>query len=212
MTSVKICGLRDSKALDAAIASGADFGGFVFYPPSPRFVEAAKVRELISHAQGTIKSVGVFIDPDDALLTKTLEIVPLDFLQLHGLETPERVQAVRARFGLPVIKALRIGTADDLAPLTDYEDVSDWLLLDAKAEGSGLPGGTGQSFDWSLLQRCRFRKPWMLSGGLTTQSVNGAISLLHPDGVDVSSALEDAPGIKNPEKIKSFIRAVESND
>lgn len=208
-TLVKICGLKTPDAMTAAIESGADFVGLVFHPASPRYVEIEVAAYLASYVPDSVKVVGLFVDPDDAQLSLTLSSVRLDMLQLHGKETPDRIREVRQKFGLPVMKALSIETKPDLARIDLYASVSDWLLLDAKGT-TEVPGGTGMSFDWSLLDEFESPLPWMLAGGLTPDNVAQAISLLYPTCVDVSSGVEAARGVKEIAKIHAFIRAAKA--
>ena len=201
---VKICGITDEKALDAAAQAGADFIGLVFYPPSPRFLTAEAAAGLAARISKNMKAVGLFVDADDQEIDDILSRVPLGMIQLHGDETPDRVAAIRNKTGMPVIKALRVSVAADVARAAEYEDVADWLLFDAKADSA--PGGTGRSFDWALLRDFQRSRPWMLSGGLSAANIAAALMTLKPSAVDVSSGVEDSPGIKNPLKIKDFIR------
>lgn len=206
MTKVKICGIATAEGLDAAVAAGAAFIGFVFHPASPRCVTPEQARVLSNKTPSNLTNVGLFVNPKPADIEKALAAADLDMIQLHGEESLRDVQAIRGQFGLPVMKAIRVGGKDDLAQVPAYEKVSDWLLFDAKADGA--PGGTGKSFDWALLQDMRLLKPWMLAGGLNTANVGQALTTLAPRAVDVSSGVEDAPGVKNPSKIKEFIEAV----
>lgn len=207
MTLIKICGITDRAALEAA-ADGAAFAGFVFYPRSPRALRMTDAASLCATTPPHLKRVGLFVDPEDSLLDGIMTAAPLDMIQLHGEETPTRTAAIAAHTGLPVIKALRVGTAADVARAKDYEDVASWLLFDAKPADAELPGGTGRTFDWNLLDGFASRIPWMLSGGLKQGNIAAALERLKPDAVDVSSGVEDSPGLKNPEKIRSFIEAV----
>ena len=211
MTKVKICGLKDRKSLDSAVNAGADFIGFVFYPPSPRFITPEQASVLKQAIPSGVKAVGLFVDASNEEIETAAKILPLDMLQLHGSESAERIKDIKARFSLPVIKAIRIGGAQDLDSIQDYEECTDWLLFDARPENAILPGGTGQVFDWTLLSKKTFQRPWMLSGGLTAQNVSQALSCLQPDAVDVSSGVESAPGIKKPEKIRDFINTIKTN-
>lgn len=207
-SAVKICGIRDLKTLEISAEAGARFAGFVFYPPSPRFV-TLDIAYTLAHAVPTgMRSVGLFVEPTDQELLRTISSVPLDMIQLHGDETPQRVGEIAALCNMPVIKALRLSGPEDLENVADYEDVADWLLFDSKIDHH-LPGGTGQRFDWEILKGHTFKKPWMLSGGLTPENINEAIELLRPDGVDVSSGVESARGIKDPEKIQTFLKTVQ---
>jgi len=203
---IKICGLNSPEALQAALLHGADFGGLVFYPASPRAVSADFAASLCAQSAARIKMVGLFVDPDDDFLDSVTQRAGLDLIQLHGHEDAKRVQAVRARTGLPVIKAIRLASKDDLKTLPAYEAVADWLLFDTKVEGQA--GGTGVAFDWSILNGFKSRLPWMLSGGLNADNIGRALQILQPDAVDVSSGVEDAPGRKSPEKIRILIRAI----
>lgn len=208
MKLVKICGLNDAAGFDAAVAEGADMVGFVFFPASPRNVTPAQAAELSARATDGPLRVGLVVDPDDALLEAILGAVRLDILQLHGHETPERCAAVRARFGLPVMKALGIAEAADLAQLPRYAPVVDRFLLDAKPPpGATLPGGNAASFDWTLLAGATVPRPWLLAGGLDAGNVAEAIAAAGAPGVDVSSGVEKARGVKDPARIAAFIRA-----
>jgi len=208
---VKICGIKDTAALDAARQAGADMVGFVFFPPSPRAVTAIQAGELARSYLNGPKRVGLFVDPDDAMLAATLAEVPLDILQLHGEESPARAGEIRARFGKPVMKALGIGSKADLACLPEYADQVDYLLLDARPPpGSALPGGNAQAFDWALMKGERPPRPWLLAGGLTPANVVEAIAASGAPGVDVSSGVERARGIKDPTAIAAFIAAAKS--
>lgn len=206
---VKICGIRSPDALDAAIAGGARAVGFVFYPPSPRALTPDIAANLARILPTGVRSVGLFVDASDEQIAAVTGRVPLDLLQLHGEETPRRVAEIRGRFGMQVMKAIRVATAEDLAPLAEYEDVADWILFDAKPPKSvtALPGGTGIAFDWQLLQRVKIKNPWMLSGGLTAANLAEAVSLTGAKMVDVSSGVEDRPGVKSVARIQEFLAA-----
>jgi len=207
MTDIKICGLKDSAALKAAEKAGAHFAGFVFYEKSPRFVAPEEAKSLVTSTNLT--TVGLFVDPQDDFLRRVTNIVPLRMIQLHGNETPARVVAVRELTGLPVIKAIRLATKDDLMAIDSYARVADWLLFDAKISGAALPGGMGQNFDWSILKGFKTLRPWMLAGGLDAQNVREALKILEPNAVDVSSGVESAPGVKDIGKITAFIDSVQ---
>lgn len=207
MTEAKICGLKTPEHLRLAAQEGARYAGLVFYPPSPRALTREQGALLARQAPPGLAVVGLFVDPDDAFLDEILKQVPLGMVQLHGDEAPRRVAAIRARTGLPVMKALRVAAPEDLEPLSLYENVADWILFDAKS-AAPLPGGNGVAFDWTILKDTRPRKPWMLSGGLTPENVRTALSVLQPDAVDVSSGVEDTPGIKSADKIRTFLQAV----
>ena len=205
---VKICGLKTPEALDAALEAGADMVGFVFFPPSPRNLGIEAARALGERVQGRAKKVALSVDATDAELDRVVEALRPDMLQLHGKETPERVAAVRSRFRLPVMKALPIEARADLAPIRIYEKVADWLLFDARAPREATrPGGLGKTFDWTLLENLDLKIPFMLSGGLDAANVAEASRITRPPAVDVSSGVERAPGEKDPDKIRDFIRA-----
>lgn len=206
---VKICGITDEEAMDAAIEAGADYVGLVFFPPSPRNVSAERAAELVEFTPGEVTKVGLFVDPDDSTLDSVLTRVRLDLLQLHGAETPERVEAIRLEYGLPVMKVLSVSEAADLDAAEPYLAVADRLLFDAKPpKGALLPGGNAVSFDWTILAGRKWGLPWMLAGGLTSANVAEAIRISGAFAVDVSSGVESAPGIKDALKIQAFIRAV----
>jgi phosphoribosylanthranilate isomerase len=208
---VKICGIRDAAALDAARQAGADMVGFVFFPPSPRAVTANEAGMLARSYRDGPRRVGLFVDPDDAMLAATLAEVPLDILQLQGHETPARAGDIRARFGKPVMKALGIASKEDLARLPDYADQVDYFLLDARPPpGSALPGGNALAFDWALMKGEKPPRPWLLAGGLTPANVVQAITTSGAPGVDVSSGVERTRGVKDPAAIAAFIAAAKS--
>lgn len=205
---VKICGLRSPADVVAVAAAGAAYAGFVFFAKSPRNVTPQVARELALAAPPGLAKVGLVVDADDATLDEILETVPLDMLQLHGHETPDRVAELRARYGLPVMKAVGVADEGDLAAIFDYSTVADQLLIDAKPpRNSALPGGNGLSFDWRLVAQRRWLRPWMLAGGLTPDNVAEAIRLTNARQVDVSSGVESAPGVKDPARIAAFTRA-----
>ncbi len=208
MIEIKICGIHDEPAMAAALAAGADLVGLVFFSPSPRAVSLAAAAELAKLARGRAGVVALTVDADDRLLVEIVEAVAPDLLQLHGRETPERVAALRARFGRPVMKAIAVTAAEDLKVVPAYGAVADRLLFDARPPtGATRPGGHGRAFDWSLLSSLERSKPVMLSGGLDPGNVAAAIASVRPDAVDVSSGVEHKPGEKDPEKIKAFIAA-----
>jgi phosphoribosylanthranilate isomerase len=205
---VKICGLKAPDALDAALDAGADMVGFVFFPPSPRNLGIEAARALGARVQGRAKKVALSVDATDAELDRVVEALKPDLLQLHGKEAPERVAAVRSRFRLPVMKALPIEQKSDLTPVRIYEKIADWLLFDGRAPREATrPGGLGKPFDWALLENLDLKIPFMLSGGLDAGNVADALRITHAPAVDVSSGVERAPGEKDPEKIRAFIRA-----
>jgi phosphoribosylanthranilate isomerase len=205
---VKICGLRSPEDVAAVAAAGAAYAGFVFFPKSPRHLTPVQAREAALAAPPGLAKVALTVDADDATLDAIVEAVPLDLLQLHGHESPDRVAEVRARYGLPVMKAVGVADEGDLAPLLDYSLVADQILIDAKPpKGSPLPGGNGLSFDWRLVAQRRWLRPWMLAGGLTPLNVAEAIRLTNARQVDVSSGVESAPGVKDAALIRSFVKA-----
>lgn len=205
---VKICGLRSLQDLDAVAAAGAAYAGFVFFPKSPRHLTLPQARELALAAPPGLAKVALVVDADDATLDAITEAMPLDMLQLHGHESPDRVAEIRARYGLPVMKAVGVADEGDLAALFDYVLVADQILLDAKPpKNAALPGGNGLSFDWRLVAQRRWLRPWMLAGGLTPANVAEAIRLTNARQVDVSSGVESAPGVKDPTRIRAFVRA-----
>ena len=204
----KICGVNNAAAVDAAVAGGATFVGLMFVQKSPRFVATPDAAALAVRAE-SVQRVGVFVDPTDPQLEGVLAQVPIEVIQLHGAETPQRVETIRARTSRRVMKAIAIGHAADVVAARPYEDVADWLLFDAKAPTSGsLPGGNATSFDWELLTGIKWRKPWMLSGGLTAANVTQAVKTSGAGAVDVSSGVEDRPGHKSPERIAEFLKTV----
>lgn len=202
----KICGLKTPADVDAVAAAGAQYAGFNFFAKSPRAVDFDTARELCIHAPVGLAKVALVVDVDDAFLDALTDAVPLDMLQLHGHESPERVQEVRARYGLPVMKVLGIADADDLPAIDTYGDVADQLLLDAKPpKDAVLPGGNGLRFDWTLLADRKFwPRPWMLAGGLDPDNVAEAMQRTGATQVDVASAVESAPGQKDAELIRQF--------
>jgi phosphoribosylanthranilate isomerase len=203
---VKICGLTDEDAVEAAMDAGADFLGVVFFEKSPRNVDVERAAEILQWVPEEIGRVGLFVNPDNDLLNRVMNHVRLDYFQLHGTETPERVEQVRLEFGMPVIKAVPLSEAADLDLAATYEQVADWLLFDAKAPaGADRPGGNALSFDWSLLKDRHWACPWFLAGGLTPANVAEAIRASGAQAVDVSSGVEKATGIKDPDLIAQFI-------
>ncbi len=208
---VKICGLSTSDTLDAALSAGADMVGFVFFPASPRHVGFDTARELGRRAAGRATRVALTVDADDALLDRVADMLQPDVWQFHGRESPARIAAVKRRFGLPVMKALAIETAADLAVLPAYAAVSDRILFDARAPtGATRPGGLGTPFDWHLLDALDCGVPFMVSGGVHAGNVARALRITRAGGVDVSSGVESSAGIKDAEMIEKFIRAARS--
>lgn len=207
----KICGLRTEADVAVAAAAGAGYIGLVFFAKSPRHVRVDQARALALAAPIGLAKVGLVVDADNATLDAILAEVPLDMLQLHGHESAARVAEVRARTGLPVMKAVGVAEAADLAAIADYEAVADQILLDAKApKGAALPGGNGLAFDWRLIAGRAWRRPWMLAGGLTPLNVAEAVRLTGATQVDVSSGVESAPGVKDAGLVRAFIAAAQS--
>jgi phosphoribosylanthranilate isomerase len=204
---VKICGIGSREALDAALAAGADMIGLVRFPRSPRHLGLEEGRALSARARGKALRVALVVDADDAALEGVVDAFDPDLLQLHGSETPERVAAIRGCFGRPVMKAIGIAAANDLAAIAAYQGVADRLLLDAKPPAAALPGGNGVPFDWRLVAGLDLTKPVMLSGGLDSGNVAAAIALTGVRAVDVSSGVERRPGEKDPERIEAFVKA-----
>ena len=202
----KLCGLTTPDDIDAAAAAGAAYIGLVFFEKSPRNVAIETARSLAIHAPVGLAKVALVVNADDAALDRITDRVPLDMLQLHGSESPQRVAAVKARYGLPVMKALGIASRADVARAQLYSGVADQLLLDAKPpEGEALPGGNGLSFDWRLLEGESWSVPWMLAGGLTPDNVAEAVRRSAARQVDVSSGIETAPGQKSAELMAKFV-------
>lgn len=205
---VKICGLTDAASVDAAVAAGAAYLGLNFFPRSPRYVEPKTAAALALAVPPGVAKVALVVDADDALLDAITGTVPVDMLQLHGHETPERVAAIKARYGLPVIKVVGLADAKDLAALDIYARVADQIMVDTKPpKNAKLPGGNGLAFDWRLIAGRRWSVPWMLAGGLTPENVAEAIRLTGARQVDVSSGVESAPGVKDAARIAAFLRA-----
>ncbi|WP_116130983.1 phosphoribosylanthranilate isomerase [Tropicimonas sp. IMCC34043] len=205
---VKICGLTRPQDVSAVVAAGAAYAGFVFFAKSPRNLDPAAARALALEAPSGLAKVALTVDATDAELDQILDMVPIDMLQLHGKESPERVALVRERYGLPVMKAVGVASEADLPAVADYGLVADQLLIDAKPpKGAVLPGGNGLSFDWRLIGGRRWALPWMLAGGLTPDNVAEAIRLTGARQVDVSSGVESAPGVKDAARIAAFAKA-----
>ncbi len=210
---VKICGLSTRETLDVALDAGADMVGFVFFPPSPRHLGLATARDLGKQARGRALKVALTVDADDVTLANIVEALQPDILQLHGKETAARLRDIRQKFGLPVMKAIAVETAADLASLPGYAAVADRILFDARAPREATrPGGLGAVFDWHVLEKLDLKLPFMVSGGLTAQNVAEAVHVTRAGGVDVSSGVERTPGVKDPEMIRSFIRAARATD
>jgi len=205
--AIKICGIRQPETLDAAIAARADHAGFVFYEPSPRNLAPRDAAALGVRAEGRIGRVGLFVDAGDPLIAEAVTAARLDALQLHGHETPERAAQLRARFGLPVWKAIPVASAADVERAAAYVGAADLVLFDAKTPKGTLPGGMGVAFDWTLLAGWRDRAPWGLAGGLSPANVAEAVRLTGAPLVDTSSGVESAPGIKDTALIAAFCSA-----
>ncbi|AZV18515.1 phosphoribosylanthranilate isomerase [Mesorhizobium sp. M7A.F.Ce.TU.012.03.2.1] len=206
---IKICGLKTDAAMAAALAGGASHVGFIFFAKSPRYVEPAEAGRLREAARGKATAVAVTVDASDAFLDEILAQMQPDMLQLHGAETPERVAEVKARYGLPVMKALPLSEAADLERTKPFIGIADRFLFDAKPpKGSELPGGNGVAFDWHILAGLDGGVDYMLSGGLNAANIGDALRLADPPGIDISSGVESAPGIKDPALIEQFFRAV----
>lgn len=212
MAATKICGITTAEAMDAAVAGGAAFVGLNFFPPSPRSVSVGEAALLAARAEGATTLTGVFVDPTDDLLGRVVEALDVQLIQLHGSESPGRAAAIRHRFGLPVMKAVAVGGPDDLGRVERHVSSAEWLLFDAKAPSSApdaLPGGNAVTFDWNLLAGRTWTRPWMLSGGLDADNVGDAVRITGALVVDVSSGVEDAPGVKSPAKIAAFLDAAD---
>jgi phosphoribosylanthranilate isomerase len=205
---VKICGLTGPGAIEAAVEAGAAYGGLVFHPNSPRHVDLEQARALADQMRGRLKIVALIADKDDAGIESLVRTVRPDFLQLHGGESARRTAYIRGKFAVPVIKALPVAEASDLAAAAEYENAADMLMFDARPPKDALRGGGhGAAFDWKILQGRSFAKPWFLAGGLTPENVARAISLSGAEMVDVSSGVESAPGVKDAARIRAFLNA-----
>jgi len=208
-TRVKICGLSTPETVAAAVEAGAAYVGFVFFPRSPRHVSLETARALAVDVPVGVAKVALTVDADDAALDALTGTVPLDMLQLHGSESPARVAEVKARYGLPVMKAVGVGGPGDVAGIAPYEAVADQILVDTRPpEGADRPGGNAMTFDWSLISGRDWAGPWMLAGGLTPGNVAEAIAVTGARQVDLSSAVESAPGVKDPARIRAFFAAL----
>ncbi len=203
---IKICGIKTPAILEAAIDAGADMVGFAHFTRSPRHVDLETLTELISLARGRVETAVFLVNPDNSCVMEIAALSP-DWIQLHGPETPHRVAAIREEAGIAILKAVSIGSAEDVAAVPALAEVADRILLDAKApKGSDRPGGHGVAFDWSLLKALDPQLGFMLSGGLTPETVGAAITAVRPIGVDVSSGVESAPGVKDAALIRAFIK------
>jgi phosphoribosylanthranilate isomerase len=206
--AVKICGLTREAAVTAAVDGGAAYLGFVFYPPSPRAVTPEEAARLCANVPAGVARVGLFVDADDATIAAVLAATPIDILQFHGNESPQRVAEVRRRFDRQVMKAVPIAAADDISRAESYQDGADLLLFDGKPfRPDALPGGNGLAFDWRLIAGHSWRLPWMLSGGLTAELLPEAVRISGAAIVDVSTGVETRPGEKDPDRIRAFLAA-----
>ncbi len=210
-TRVKICGLREPEHVAASVGAGAAYVGFNFVTKSPRYIDIERARELAVDVPVGVAKVSLTVDAHDHELGAILDKVPIDIIQLHGAETPERIAEIKDRFGLPVMKAVGVGTAEDLEVLAAYEGVADQILVDAKPVQDGtLPGGNGVTFDWRLIAGRVWKTPWMLAGGLVAENVAEAIRLTGANQIDLASGVETAPGKKDADLIRAFMAAVDA--
>ena len=206
---VKICGITNTADMSTSIRYGAHYAGLMFFEKSPRFVNLNLARKLSLYAGNQIKKVAVTVNLDNQILDEIVKKVPLDFIQLHGKETPKRVREIKIRYKLPVIKAIGVAEAADLNLISLFKDVADQLLIDAKPPSSSvLPGGNGLNFDWKLLKNFNFQCPWLLAGGLTSENAAEAITLTGATQLDLSSGVEKAPGLKDDKKISLFMSTI----
>jgi phosphoribosylanthranilate isomerase len=208
--TIKICGLTTAESIEAAISARADYAGFVFFPPSPRNLPPRDAAPLALRAEGRIARVGLFVDAGDETIAEALAAAKLDALQLHGSETAERAAQVKARFGLPVWKALSVASPADVARADAYVGAADFILFDAKTPKGTLPGGMGLTFDWRLVAHWKGPLAWGLAGGLTPENVGEAVRRTGAPLVDTSSGVERAPGVKDSDRIAAFCRAARS--
>ena len=210
---VKICGLSTRETLDTALEAGADMVGFVFFPPSPRHLGLEIARDLGRQAKGRATKVALTVDADDATLDNIMDALSPDILQLHGKESVARLRDIKAKFALPVMKVIAVATSADLAVLPGYASVADRILFDARApKGATRPGGLGAVFDWNVLAKLEINLPYLVSGVLTADNLAEAVRVTRAGGVDVSSGVESAPGVKDPEMIRHFIRAARATE
>jgi phosphoribosylanthranilate isomerase len=208
-TRVKICGIRTAATMQVALDAGADDVGLVLFPPSPRNISVTHASRLAEQARGRARIVALTVDADDTLFAAIAKIVKPELLQLHGSELPDRVSAVRRRYGIPVMKAIKVATASDAAAALSFAEVADFILFDARPpKGADRPGGHGAVFDWRALDGVKDKVRYMLSGGLTPENVGDAIRATGAEAIDVSSGVESAPGEKDPARIRAFIAAV----
>lgn len=213
MVLAKICGLDAPDSVAMAMLEGAAMLGFNFYPPSPRYLTPARAGQLVSAVPSGVDRVGLFVDASDEEIGAVLDKAPLDLIQVQGSETADRVARIRSTFKRPVIKAIKVEGPADLDTAKAFDGVADWLLFDAKAPktlANALPGGNGVSFDWRMLKGRRFKRPWLLAGGLNADNLATAVAESGAVAVDVSSGVESAPGVKDPQRIKAFLQAARS--
>lgn len=213
MVLAKICGLDAPDSVAMAMLEGAAMLGFNFYPPSPRYLTPARAGQLVSAVPSGVDRVGLFVDSSDEEIGAVLAKCQLDLIQVQGSETPDRVAKIRDTFKRPVIKAIKVEGPADLDAAKAFDGVADWLLFDAKAPktlANALPGGNGVSFDWRMLKGRRFKRPWLLAGGLNAGNLATAVAESGAVAVDVSSGVESAPGVKDPQRIKAFLQAARS--
>jgi phosphoribosylanthranilate isomerase len=205
----KICGVKTVEAVKAACDNGAHFLGFNFYPKSPRYIEPAAAAELAAHVTNGVKKVALFVDAKDHEIDEVLKVFPADIIQLHGHESPDRAEAIKQKYGKPIIKAFGIGEPDDLEEVTAYEDVADWFLFDARPPDTfDSPGGNAIPFNWAVMKRARVMKPWFLAGGLRAENIRTAVEQSGTYMVDVASGVEKERGQKDPALIAAFLKAV----
>ncbi len=209
--AIKICGVTQPETLDLCGELGINMVGFVFFPASPRHLEDDQALLLARHCPLSLERVALLVDPSDDAIERALATTSPHRIQLHGHETPDRVAYIKSQFHIPVIKALSIGSIDDVKNSHDYAASADWLLFDAPAQNAALPGGNGKSFDWSILKAYEGSKPWVLSGGLTPENVQTAIAQTGAQIVDVSSGVESQKGVKDPDKIRAFCSAIRNH-
>jgi phosphoribosylanthranilate isomerase len=210
--ATKICGLSSEAAVAAAVEGGAAYLGFNFYPPSPRSVSPERAAALCAAVPAGVRRVGLFVDAADEAIQAVLNAARIDMLQFHGQESPDRVAEAKHRFGLPVMKAIAVAGPEDVLDASRYEDAADLLLFDAKPprRAGALPGGNGLAFDWHLIAGRKWRRPWLLSGGLTAALLSEAVRISGASAVDVSSGVEHRPGDKDPDKIREFLAVARS--
>jgi phosphoribosylanthranilate isomerase len=208
IVKAKICGLTTKQAVDAAVENGADYVGFVFFAASPRNISAVDAAEISSDVPANVEKIAVTVDASDDLISEIMDHLRPDFIQCHGDETLERVSDIRQKFSVGVVKAGAVRSSDDIAKCSEYGDVADILLFDARVPHSPLPGGNGVAFDWVLLKGRQFNKPWFLSGGINIENIKDAVRISGAEMVDISSGVESSPGVKDAGLIAEFMRKV----